>query len=612
MAALILLSFMSPLAAHAACTTPAGDAGDQFFNTTVTRMQYCDGTNWVNMGVSGLGTTDNLGNHTATQAINMAGFNIINGGALVQNNAVTLQAKNSGGTNEVWMVPRWSDNTMYTNYAANGWVIRDNSAVERMRITAAGNLGIGKTPTTALDVNGTVTATAFVGDGSGLTGLPGGAADNLGNHIATTVLRSDTHNTDDLGTTAIRWKDGWFAGAVTAGSFSGVGTNLTALNATNLGSGTVPTARLGSGTANATTYLRGDGTWDTPSSALPALTSANIWVGNGSNVATALVMSGDATITNAGVVALAANSVTTAEITDSTIAAADIAAGAVATSEILDGTIITADLADDSVTAAKIATPGTTTTFLRGDGTWAAVSGSAPVVNTFTASGTWTKPASGDFVFVECWGGGGGGGRGSQFGGGGGGGGAYVSATFYKANLPASVTVTVGAGGAGSAVGASGTAGGQTRFGTYVYANGGKPGIGTTSNCGGPTFYGGDGGSVGPMTSAGGAGGTGDPGDDGVTLFTASSGAGGGAGCSSNGLGRGGSVTGGGTGGAVAPSGTVSGGGGGAAGGLLGGDGGAGSGTTGAAGGIPGGGGGGSLSGASGAGARGQCIVSTF
>jgi len=36
------------------------------------------------------------------------------------------------------------------------------------------------------------------------------------------------------------------------------GVNFTALNATNLGSGTVPTARLGSGTADATTFLRGD------------------------------------------------------------------------------------------------------------------------------------------------------------------------------------------------------------------------------------------------------------------------------------------------------------------------------------------------------------------
>ena len=39
------------------------------------------------------------------------------------------------------------------------------------------------------------------------------------------------------------------------------GASLTALNATNLGSGTVPTARLGSGTANTGVFLRGDGSW---------------------------------------------------------------------------------------------------------------------------------------------------------------------------------------------------------------------------------------------------------------------------------------------------------------------------------------------------------------
>ncbi len=55
--------------------------------------------------------------------------------------------------------------------------------------------------------------------------------------------------------------DVWVSGGVTATTFNGSGANLTALNATNLASGTVETARLGSGTANSSTFLRGDGTW---------------------------------------------------------------------------------------------------------------------------------------------------------------------------------------------------------------------------------------------------------------------------------------------------------------------------------------------------------------
>lgn len=109
----------------------------------------------------------------------------------------------------------------------------------------------------------------------------------------------------------------------------------------------------------------------------------------------------------------------------------------------------------------------------------------------FAASGTWNKPAGITFALVECWAAGGGGGSGARGAastyrgaGSGGGGGAYLSKLFDAADLPASVTVTIGLGGAGGAAkvangsGNDGVNGGNTSFGTILTVYGGGGGLG--------------------------------------------------------------------------------------------------------------------------------------
>jgi hypothetical protein len=65
---------------------------------------------------------------------------------------------------------------------------------------------------------------------------------------------------------------------------TGAGSGLTSLNASNISSGTVPTARLGSGTANATTFLRGDSTYATVA-ASPAGSNTQVQYNNAGSFA---------------------------------------------------------------------------------------------------------------------------------------------------------------------------------------------------------------------------------------------------------------------------------------------------------------------------------------
>ena len=141
-----------------------------------------------------------------------------------------------------------------------------NGAVtEKMRITSDGNVGIGTTaPLDKLAVTGKIRAT----------------------HICA----SDGTNCKDLTTT-------WNPGTVTAVTAAGLPLTVT--------SGTTsPVISIAQATTSTDGYLSA-ADWNSFSSKVGTnLTNANIWVGNVSNVATAQPVTGDISLSNAGVTAV--------------------------------------------------------------------------------------------------------------------------------------------------------------------------------------------------------------------------------------------------------------------------------------------------------------------
>lgn len=115
-------------------------------------------------------------------------------------------------------------------------------------------------------------------------------------------------------------------------------------------------------------------------------------------------------------------------------------------------------------------------------------------IQTFTNSGTWTKPSTclvqATAYLIAGGGGGGSGGANGSGGGGGGGGspGAVAIGTFPIANVPASVSVQIGLGGLGglgvisTSAGNAGEVGSTTSFGGLLAAAGGTPGAAGASS----------------------------------------------------------------------------------------------------------------------------------
>lgn len=255
-------------------------------------------------------------------------------------------------------------------------------------------------------------------------------------------------------------------------------------------------------TGNYITALTGDVTASGPGSVAATLATVNSNVGS--------FTYGSFTVNAKGLIT-AASSGTTPYVPGGTDVA--VADGGTNISSYTTGDLLYAS-GSGTLSKRAIGSTGDVLTVSGGLPVWAAPSGGGITVDyqSFTASGTWTKPSglsSNAMIFIMMWGGGGGAsGRGTTSGGGtsggGGGGGCFVG-WFHASTFTSTVAVTIGAGGV------AGTSdGGNSTFGSYFTAYGGANG-GTRTGSGNNYGAGGGGGGILSKGEGGGGASTGNP-----------------------------------------------------------------------------------------------------
>ncbi len=240
-------------------------------------------------------STNNSSAYVSTDASNAlplaanSGLNMNNTlGADGSGTFVKFGATNTAATNQKALIGAIATASGNTPAIVIGQQTGASSYTERMRIDASGRVGIGTTsPGAMLDVAGAI---RMSGATSGYTGFQPAAA---AGSTVWTLPTADGSNGQVLTTNG--------SGILSWSTASGGGiTSVTAAAPLSSTGGATPQISISQANSSTDGYLSSTD-WSTFNNKLgTSLASANIWVGNGSNVATAVAPSGDVSLTNAG------------------------------------------------------------------------------------------------------------------------------------------------------------------------------------------------------------------------------------------------------------------------------------------------------------------------
>jgi hypothetical protein len=221
-------------------------------------------------------TTGNFTNITA----NASGLTDINASNITSGTISNARTTGSTSNSASTIVLRDASGNFGSNVISASSFSGDGTAITAINASNLSSGTVANARTTAASANGAativlrdssgsfsagdITANSISGNGVSLTGI------NASNIATGTIAnaRTTAATANGASTIVLRGSSGEFSAGTITGTFSGDGSAVNSINASNISSGTVGTARLASGTANSSTYLRGDQTWSTISAGI--------------------------------------------------------------------------------------------------------------------------------------------------------------------------------------------------------------------------------------------------------------------------------------------------------------------------------------------------------